>query len=60
MEKNICFILAVVFCLNVWAQKIELSGTVTGLPEGTKLVVAEAVGSKLVARDTLTPASNGK
>ena len=60
MEKNICFILAVVFCLNVWGQKIELSGTVTGLPEGTKLVVAEAVGSKLVARDTLTPASNGK
>lgn len=60
MKKFLSIIVMMAVVAAAWSQKIELSGTATGLPGGVGLVLSEAVGSKLVVRDTLNVAQNGK
>lgn len=60
MKKYLSILVMMAMMVESWSQKIELSGTITDLPGNTKVVLSEAVGSKLVARDTLTIAANGK
>lgn len=61
MKKHLLFILfAVLSGIPSFAQKTDLKGTVTGLAGSTKLVLAEAVGSKLVLRDTLSVTPDGQ
>ena len=55
MKKKIIVLLFAFFSLgSAFSQKVNISGTVSGLPDGASLVFAEAVGSKLVPRDTVS------
>ena len=60
MKKILSIFVMMAMMVVSWSQKVELSGTLTGLPEGVKVMLAEAVGSKLEVRDTLAVAQNGK
>ncbi|MBO4751147.1 MAG: AhpC/TSA family protein [Bacteroidales bacterium] len=60
MKKFLSIFVMMAMMVASWSQKVELNGTVTGLPNGVRLTLAEAVGSKLVVRDTLAIAANGK
>ena len=60
MKRILSIIVMTAMAVAAWSQKVELSGTVAGLPEGVRLTLSEAVGSKLVVRDTLDVAQNGK
>lgn len=60
MKKILSIFVMMAMMVVSWSQKVELSGTLTGLPEGVKVMLAVAVGSKLEVRDTLAVAQNGK
>ncbi len=59
--KRLLTILAVLLPLTaITAQKSTLNCTFTGLGDGTKVLVCEPQGNRLVPTDTLTPDSKGR
>lgn len=55
-----CLILTLMLSMPAWAQKVTLQGTFKGVPDNINAIVMEAVGSKLVPRDTLHFDKNGR
>ena len=61
MKKTIVLVLLMTMLVGgVCSKNITLQGTATNMPSGAKLVLFEAVGSKLVVRDTIAVGHNGK
>ena len=61
--KRLLFALVTLFALflsSASAQESKLSCTFRGLENGTRIVVSEPQGGRLVAVDTLTPDKNGR
>ncbi len=60
MKKILLILAALVATQFVQAQKTVLQGTLTGCPDGTRIVVNVTDGNRLVPADTLTLDGNGK
>jgi len=60
MKKIFSLVFAVFCVVSGFAQKVVIKGTASRLPDGVGLVLAEAVGGKLVPRDTVKVAADGK
>lgn len=60
IKKIAAIILSLVAIATAEAKNITLQGEVNNLPQGTKLLLLEAVGNKLVPKDTLALSSSGK
>ena len=60
MKKIFSLVFAVFCVVSGFAQKVVIKGTASRLPDGVGLVLAEAVGGKLVPRDTVKLAADGK
>ena len=58
--KRISILLALLACLSATAQKATLTGTLTGLPEGTLAIVGIANGNSLDVYDTLRLDAKGQ
>lgn len=57
--RKIAIWLLLLFPITLWGQKMNLSCTLTGLPEGTRIMVSEPDGGRLVIVDTLTTNRRG-
>ena len=60
MKKCILLILAMFAVVVVEAQTATLSGTFVGLPEGTRLILNDVQGNKIIPSDSLVVPDNGK
>ena len=55
MKKLLLFLTALFCCAFLYAQKTSIQCNLANFPQTTQILVSEAVGNKVVVRDTLTP-----
>ncbi len=60
MKRIVLIITLLAACLVATAQRSTLNGTIVGIEQGTRIVVSEPRGGRLVPVDTLTPDSKGR
>lgn len=60
MKRIVLIITLLAACLVATAQRSTLNGTIVGIKQGTRIVVSEPRGGRLVPVDTLTPDSKGR
>lgn len=60
MKKTLLILAALVAAQIAQGQKAVLQGTLSGCPDGTRLVVNTTDGNRLVPADTLVPDANGR